>query len=86
MQPVYLRRVDGHAALINDVAAALCGLHDLVGDLNGGEVVRGADGRPTGLLKCAVSQSLKKSNCLLLRACPHDPCSPTTTHTGCERS
>jgi len=53
MQPMYLRSVDGHMAWANDAARRLCGVHALTPDPRGGELVRHADGHPTGLLKCA---------------------------------
>ena len=45
--PVYLTRVDGHAALVNDACLALA--DSLPEKLSGGLVVR-IDGKPTGLL------------------------------------
>jgi predicted amidohydrolase YtcJ len=67
-RPVYLERVDGHAAWVNSAALrALAGDPDVgpmlaAGEVEGGRVLRGADGRPSGVLvdnaKDAVSDAL----------------------------
>ena len=48
--PVYLERVDGHAALANEMAMNLAGLDRHTEDPDGGKILRDADGRPTGTL------------------------------------
>ena len=48
--PVYLTRVDGHAALVNRKAMELAGLTRATADPAGGRIIRGADGEPTGVL------------------------------------
>jgi predicted amidohydrolase YtcJ len=48
--PVYLRRVDGHAALVNQAALRLAGISRTTPDPPGGRIVRDANGDPTGLL------------------------------------
>lgn len=48
--PVYLRRVDGHAALVNQAALRLAGISRTTPDPPGGRIVRDASGEPTGLL------------------------------------
>jgi predicted amidohydrolase YtcJ len=48
--PVYLRRVDGHAAWANRKALEMCGIDEATADPFGGKVMRDADGRPTGIL------------------------------------
>ena len=48
--PVYLRRVDGHAALVNKKALQLAGITRKTPDPAGGRIVRAADGEPTGVL------------------------------------
>jgi predicted amidohydrolase YtcJ len=48
--PVYLRRVDGHAALVNAAALRLAGISRDTPDPPGGRIVRDANGDPTGLL------------------------------------
>jgi predicted amidohydrolase YtcJ len=54
--PVYLRRVDGHAALVNERALALAGIDARTADPPGGRLERRADGRPTGVLVDAAMQ------------------------------
>jgi predicted amidohydrolase YtcJ len=63
--PVYLRRVDGHAALVNQVALRLAGITRTTPDPPGGRIVRDANGDPTGLL---IDQALM----LAENAIPHD--------------
>jgi hypothetical protein len=48
--PVYLTRVDGHAALVNARALALAGVTAATPDPDGGRLLRDADGNPTGVL------------------------------------
>jgi predicted amidohydrolase YtcJ len=48
--PVYLDRVDGHAALANEMAMRRAGLDGRTEDPAGGRIIRAADGRPTGTL------------------------------------
>jgi predicted amidohydrolase YtcJ len=48
--PVLLQRVDGHAALANARALALAGIDATTRDPEGGEIVRRADGTPSGVL------------------------------------
>ncbi len=50
--PVFVRRVDGHAALANQAALEAAGLFDVVVEqpvIEGGRIHVGADGKPTGL-------------------------------------
>ena len=50
-KPVVLERIDGHALVVNRVALERAGLWDLTtSSPNGGEIVRGEDGFPTGVL------------------------------------
>lgn len=49
--PVWISRLDGHMALANSAAMRAAGVGDDVKDVAGGEIVRDADGRPTGLFK-----------------------------------
>jgi predicted amidohydrolase YtcJ len=49
--PVWVSRLDGHMALANTAALRAVGLGEAIADVKGGEIVRDAAGRPTGLLK-----------------------------------
>jgi predicted amidohydrolase YtcJ len=49
--PVWVFRLDGHMALANSLALTAAGVDADTPDIPGGEIVRDADGRPTGLLK-----------------------------------
>ena len=49
--PVWVNRLDGHMALANSVALAAAGVDAGTEDIEGGEIVRRADGAPTGVLK-----------------------------------
>lgn len=48
--PVYFRRVDGHAAWVNRAALELCGITGDTPDPDGGKIIRDAEGEPTGVL------------------------------------
>ncbi len=48
--PVYLTRVDGHAALVNARALELAGVTGATTDPDGGRFLRDAQGNPTGVL------------------------------------
>ncbi|HVG23704.1 MAG TPA: amidohydrolase [Thermoanaerobaculia bacterium] len=47
-QPVFLRRVDGHAAVANSAALRAAGITAATKDPEGGRVIRDASGNPTG--------------------------------------
>ncbi len=47
--PVWLTRVDGHAGLANEAAMRMAGVGDETADPPGGEIVRDASGRATGV-------------------------------------
>lgn len=49
--PVFVNRLDGHMALANSVALRLAGITRETPDPPGGEIVRDAQGEPTGILK-----------------------------------
>ena len=49
--PVFVKRLDGHMAVANSLAMRLAGIDDEIVVPPGGEVIRGADGKLTGLLK-----------------------------------
>ena len=48
--PVYLTRVDGHAALVNKAALDAAGITAATPDPPGGRLIRAASGEPTGVL------------------------------------
>src|SRR6266540_548246 len=48
--PVYLTRVDGHAALVNTKALELAGVTRATSDPTGGRFIRDSAGAPTGVL------------------------------------
>jgi hypothetical protein len=48
--PVYLTRVDGHAAWANSMALRLAGVTAKTADPPGGRIIRDAQGNPTGVL------------------------------------
>ena len=48
--PVYLTRVDGHAALVNRMALDAAGITSKTPDPAGGRLIRDANGEPTGVL------------------------------------
>lgn len=49
-RPVMLRRIDGHAALVNSALLALSGIDASTPDPDGGLIERDGDGAPTGIL------------------------------------
>jgi predicted amidohydrolase YtcJ len=49
--PVWMPRLDGHMALANTAAMKAAGVGDDVKDVPGGEIIRDAAGRPTGIFK-----------------------------------
>lgn len=46
--PVWLSRVDGHAGWANSAAMRLAGVNAATADPDGGQIIRDAEGRPTG--------------------------------------
>jgi predicted amidohydrolase YtcJ len=48
--PVWLSRVDGHAALVNARAMRILGIDAAIKDPSGGRFLRGEGGKPTGVL------------------------------------
>jgi predicted amidohydrolase YtcJ len=49
--PVWINRLDGHMSLANSAALAAAGVTKATADVAGGEIVRGLNGEPTGVLK-----------------------------------
>ncbi len=58
--PVVLTRIDGHVAWANSHALRLSGITRETRDPAGGEVVRGPDGEPTGILKESAAGLLRR--------------------------
>ncbi len=58
--PVYLRRVDGHAALVNQAALRLAGITRNTPDPQGGRIIRDANGEPTGVLTDVAFQLVER--------------------------
>ncbi len=58
--PVFVNRFDGHMALANTVALTLAGVTEATADPPGGQIVRDAQGRPTGVLKDAAMGLVNK--------------------------
>jgi predicted amidohydrolase YtcJ len=58
--PVFLWRTDGHMALANAHAMRLAGIDRTTKDMPGGEIVRDADGNPTGILKDAATALVER--------------------------
>jgi len=65
--PVALRRVDGHAILVNARALALAGISASTPDPPGGRILRDAGGRPTGVL---VDAAADRINAVIERPTP----------------
>lgn len=49
--PVWINRLDGHMALANSLALSLAGITRDTPDVDGGTIVRDANGEPTGMFK-----------------------------------
>lgn len=49
--PVFINRLDGHMALANSLALKLAGVDESTKEVPGGEIVRDADGNPTGIFR-----------------------------------
>lgn len=49
--PVMVHRLDGHMVLVNTAAMEAAGVNAATPDVDGGEIVRDAAGRPTGVFK-----------------------------------
>lgn len=56
--PVFVNRTDGHMALANSLALKLAKVTKETKDVPGGEIVRGASGEPTGILKEDAAMAL----------------------------
>lgn len=49
--PVFINRLDGHMALANSLTLAAAGIDSATPEVDGGEIVRFDNGRPSGILK-----------------------------------
>ena len=58
--PVWVNRYDGHESLANSVTLRLAGITSKTADPAGGEIVRDAQGNPTGVLKDAAQELVNK--------------------------
>ena len=58
--PVFINRLDGHMTLSNSLALKLAGVDKNTKDVAGGEIVRDAEGNPTGVLKDAAMDYVQK--------------------------
>jgi predicted amidohydrolase YtcJ len=59
--PVFIDRLDGHMALANSLAMKMANVDKSVKDVDGGEIVRDADGNPTGVFKDAAQGYIQKA-------------------------
>lgn len=60
-RPVLLRRIDGHAALLNARALQAAGITSATADPPGGRIVRDAAGAPTGVLVDAACDLVERT-------------------------
>ena len=67
--PVLLTRVDGHAAWVNTKALELAGLAGPLPRIEGGEILTGPSGRPTGIL---VDNAIDRVRRVMPEAGPED--------------
>lgn len=58
--PVFVMRYDGHMGVANSLALRLAGITAKTPDIPGGEIVRDAQGNPTGALKDAAMDYINK--------------------------
>lgn len=58
--PVYLRRVDGHASLVNRTALDMFGIDRNTPDPPGGEFIRDANGDPTGVMIDMADENFRR--------------------------
>ncbi|MDQ4123862.1 MAG: amidohydrolase [Acidobacteriota bacterium] len=58
--PVFINRLDGHMSLANSLAMKLAGVDKTTKDVPGGEIVRDAQGNPTGVFKDAAMDYIQK--------------------------
>jgi predicted amidohydrolase YtcJ len=59
--PVFVTRVDGHAALANSAAMRAAGVTAATKDPDGGRIIRDANGNPTGVFVDAATDLIEKA-------------------------
>ncbi len=59
--PVFVNRSDGHMVLVNALAMRLAGVDKQTQDVPGGEIVRDANGHPTGIFKDAAKALIERA-------------------------
>ena len=59
-RPVWLRRIDGHAAIANTAAMRAAGITRATADPDGGRIIRDADGNPTGVFVDAAMDLIER--------------------------
>lgn len=59
-RPVYLTRIDGHAAWVNSKAMELAGIDDDTPDVQGGVVIRDQNGKATGIFVDATMRYIRE--------------------------
>jgi predicted amidohydrolase YtcJ len=59
--PVFLRRIDGHAAIANSAAMRMAGVTSATQDPAGGRMIRDANGNPTGVFVDAAMELVEHS-------------------------
>src|SRR5262249_36203881 len=58
--PVWVNRYDGHESLANSVTLKLAGITAKTQDPAGGQIIRDAQGNPTGILRDAAQELVNK--------------------------
>lgn len=58
--PVYLERIDGHAAIVNTAALRIAGVTAATADPHGGRIIRDASGAPTGVFVDTASSLIDR--------------------------
>jgi predicted amidohydrolase YtcJ len=82
-RPVFLRRVDGHAAWVNGAALRAAGIDGKTPDPPGGRILRGPDGAPSGVLvDTAMDWPVGTEVMLKVRAVPDELPARVARHLG----
>lgn len=59
--PVFVTRLDGHMSLANSLAIKLAGVDEKTADVQGGTIVRGPDGKMSGIFKDNAAWLIEKA-------------------------